>query len=110
MQADGGDGEGSAARDKDRGAAMPEGADQPAMQAQLDYGAMTVEQMRQRLVQGISGCEDREVLSRMCVLLEGSGEGTSVAPPDNEGTVQATKTLEGERKSAPRSKKKVDFV
>ena len=111
MQADGGDGEGSAARrDKDRGAAMPEGADQPAMQAQLDYGAMTVEQMRQRLVQGISGCEDREVLARLCALLEGSGEGTSVAPLDIEGTAQATETLEGERKSAPRSAKKVDFV
>ena len=64
---------------------MPEGADQPAMQAQLDYGAMTVEQMRQRLVQGISGCEDREVLARLCALLEGSGEGTSVAPLDIEG-------------------------
>ena len=29
---------------------MPEGADQPAMQAQLDYGDMSLEQMRQRLV------------------------------------------------------------
>ena len=65
---------------------------------------------KERLVQGISVCEDREVLSRMCALLEGSGEGTSVAPLDIEGTVQATKTLEGKRKSAPRSSKKVDFV
>ena len=60
MHADGRDGErGSAAREQ---AAMPERVDQPAMQAQLDYGDMTVEQMRQRLVQGISVCEDREDL------------------------------------------------
>ena len=65
-----------------------------AMQAQVDYGALSVDQIKERLVQGIPGCEDREVLVRMCALLEGRGEGTSVAAPHNEGTgaQEATET------------------